>query len=84
MLGTGKGTLKAPDIVLHGSQVAPQHAFVERLGDEVTLHPISEATTLDGQPVTQPTPLQPGEIMLTIQLYQAESEVQMRYQPVAL
>jgi hypothetical protein len=60
MLGTGKGTVKPPDIVLHGHQIAPQHAFIERLGSEVILHPISEHTTLDQRQVHGPTPLKPG------------------------
>lgn len=62
MLGTGKGTIKPPDIVLHGSQIAPQHAFIERLGDEVILHGISENTSVDGRRISlnEPTPLQPG------------------------
>ncbi len=64
MLGTGKGTKKAPDIVLHGSQIAPQHAFIERLGDEVILHPISELTSLDGRKIHGPTPLQPGTYLV--------------------
>ncbi len=63
MLGTGKGCVKPPDIVLHGTgDVAPQHCFIERLDDEVVLHPISELTTVDGSRVSGPTTLLSGKM----------------------
>lgn len=61
MLGSGKGCVKPPDIVLHGTRVAPQHAFVERIANEAMLHPISEETSIDGRHVKGPTPLHSGE-----------------------
>jgi len=62
MLGTGKGCVKPPDIVLHGQgDVAPQHCFIERLDQEVTLHPISERTTVNNSGVSGPTPLHSGK-----------------------
>lgn len=61
MLGTGKGCVKPPDIFLHGSHVAPQHAFVERLSNEAVLHPISEETSIDGRHIKGPTPLRSGK-----------------------
>jgi len=62
MLGTGKGCVKSPDIVLHGPQVAPQHSFLERVfGDEVILHPISELTSVNNVRISGPTPLASGK-----------------------
>ncbi|XP_035703291.1 serine-rich adhesin for platelets isoform X3 [Folsomia candida] len=63
MLGSGKNTVKPPDIVLHGPQIAPQHAFIERLGDEVILHPISEHTSVDGRKIHGPTSLEQGNLI---------------------
>ncbi|CAG7823750.1 unnamed protein product, partial [Allacma fusca] len=61
MLGTGRGCLKPPDVVLHGTGVEPQHCFIERnsVDDEVILHPISELTAVDDVPISGPTPLVP-------------------------
>lgn len=61
MLGSGKGCIKPPDIVLHGTRVAPQHAFVERLVNESVLHPISEETSIDGRHIKGPSPLRSGK-----------------------
>lgn len=69
MLGSGKNTVKPPDIVLHGPQIAPQHAFIERLGDEVILHPISEHTSVDGRKIHGPTSLEQGEFIQSISLF---------------
>lgn len=61
MLGNGKGCVQPPDIVLHGSNVAPQHAFVEVLANETVLHPICEETSINGHHIKGPTPLVPGK-----------------------
>lgn len=66
MLGSGKGCVKPPDIVLHGTRVAPQHAFVERIANEAMLHPISEETSIDGRHIKGPTPLHSGEHVIII------------------
>ena len=62
LLGCGGSYVqRQPDVMVQGTGVEPIHCYIENVDNMVTLYPLGEMTSVDGQPVATPTRLTQGK-----------------------
>lgn len=68
LLGCGGAYVqqRQPDVMVQGTGVEPIHCYIENVDGIVTLYPLGEMTSVDGQPVATPARLTQGMRALSI------------------
>lgn len=56
----GSYVQRQPDVLVQGTGVEPLHCYIENVDGVVTLYPLGEMTSVDGQPVVTPVRLTQG------------------------